>query len=571
MVSLSLIVSFGLTVLVVRIHDFVLTDVSTASQDHTRLVRLHEDLLELIHDEIQLEVTRLAKLEKLLEEVRSNQDSLVTRSSASLSSGDLNPVDYLVMLHRAILLASEFGKLLDHGIDDSENSSKLNETLKRDGESYNKHLIEHAESLLRFQRFYGIGIDHIMRAETGLESRTDEQPNYELRMNWKDCSLMGLVAYNNDLFDLATLWFQAAIDLANTAFTESKLDEKISGPTDTHEHDEWHDKMVVMLDYLAFSAYNEGKLDIAIEATKTWLRYEPNNERASSNLELYLEELNETVSVQDTTRADVINKFYSLNGTMDLEYYEPSDDLTIRTLCRERHIPNSKDTRCSTRFSLTGPHLSPELRLEVLNIEPKIVRIHDIISEQEAKLLHKLALPKLKRSTVTVEDKAITSKFRTAKTAWMSASEYPIIDKIERRLEHILKLNLNDSEPIQVVNYRFGGFYGPHLDTMRSETDSDHDKWSISERMMTILIYLNHVSQGGSTVFPRINLTVEPIERTAVVWPNLQHDGQVDPRTLHTGCPVFSGSKWIATKWPRDTMNREPLMCQLKSRQVAEL
>lgn len=91
-------------------------------------------------------------------------------------------------------------------------------------------------------------------------------------------------------------------------------------------------------------------------------------------------------------------------------------------------------------------------------------------------------------------------------------------------------------------------------------------------------MYLNDVIKGGETAFPvaddphkfhsrnysitlnkrchEANLIIKPKKGTAVMWYNhfLEHDGAdhmggADWMTLHGGCDVIEGVKWIANVW----------------------
>jgi prolyl 4-hydroxylase len=55
--------------------------------------------------------------------------------------------------------------------------------------------------------------------------------------------------------------------------------------------------------------------------------------------------------------------------------------------------------------------------------------------------------------------------------------------------------------------------------------------------------------EGGATVFPNINLRVSPVKNGALFWYNLYKNGTGHPLTLHSGCPVLLGSKWLTNKW----------------------
>jgi len=70
-----------------------------------------------------------------------------------------------------------------------------------------------------------------------------------------------------------------------------------------------------------------------------------------------------------------------------------------------------------------------------------------------------------------------------------------------------------------------------------------------SDRVATLLLYLNDVQSGGHTVFPQLSLSVKPEKGSAVFWFNLLRSGEGDMRTIHAACPVLSSSKWVANMW----------------------
>jgi prolyl 4-hydroxylase len=71
------------------------------------------------------------------------------------------------------------------------------------------------------------------------------------------------------------------------------------------------------------------------------------------------------------------------------------------------------------------------------------------------------------------------------------------------------------------------------------------------------------VEAGGSTVFPDLGVAVKPEKGACAVWYNLLRSGEGDFRTIHAGCPVLTGMKWIATKWFHEGGNEWNRSCDL--------
>ena len=82
----------------------------------------------------------------------------------------------------------------------------------------------------------------------------------------------------------------------------------------------------------------------------------------------------------------------------------------------------------------------------------------------------------------------------------------------------------------------------------------------------TLLLYLTDVEEGGETYFPwekenrlrrpgfqysncQWGIKVHPQKGDAVFFESLQPNNSLDERSLHGGCSVVSGTKYVATKW----------------------
>lgn len=177
----------------------------------------------------------------------------------------------------------------------------------------------------------------------------------------------------------------------------------------------------------------------------------------------------------------------------------------------------------------------------------------------------------------------------------------PVLDKIMERVVELTRLPreiIYGSERLQVVYYGANGHYHAHYDSethKRTDVRCCHLHDDIMEtfqkgegcrlcRYVTILYYLNNVEEGGETAFPvadntsldmeqmtasrgdfdlynlshnchKGNLVVSPRKGTAIMWYNhlLDEDsgwlGPMDDYSLHGGCDILRGEKWIANNW----------------------
>jgi prolyl 4-hydroxylase len=65
-------------------------------------------------------------------------------------------------------------------------------------------------------------------------------------------------------------------------------------------------------------------------------------------------------------------------------------------------------------------------------------------------------------------------------------------------------------------------------------------------------MYLNDVEEGGETYFRSSKLKIKPRTGKAVIWHNVNDDGELDFTSRHAALRVKKGGKWIMTKWIRE-------------------
>jgi len=212
------------------------------------------------------------------------------------------------------------------------------------------------------------------------------------------------------------------------------------------------------------------------------------------------------------------------------------------------HIPGPDLTNNPT-FIQTN-----DRRINIIAIlkSPFVVVFGNFLSECECDHLIEIAHPRLVRS-LTVNNETggdELNKARTSDGAFLTGVETPIYKRIENRISEVIRWPKEKSEPIQVLRYELGAQYEPHHDYFDpGYTGSSALLEHGGQRIATLLLYLQTPNLGGGTMFPDVDLEVKPIRGTAVFF--AYDHPHPDTKTLHGSIPVFSGEKYVATKWFR--------------------
>jgi prolyl 4-hydroxylase len=186
---------------------------------------------------------------------------------------------------------------------------------------------------------------------------------------------------------------------------------------------------------------------------------------------------------------------------------------------------------------------------------PRIVLFGNLLSPEECDRMIELSRDKLERSSVVNAETGAYDihPHRTSRGTYFNRGENELIRRIEARIAELVQFPLENGEPIQVLHYEPGGEYKPHFDYFDPKQPGNEQVLTQGgQRVATLVMYLNDVGAGGSTVFPEVGIDVLPRRGNAVYFAYCTENGVLDPRSLHGGSPVGSGEKWIATKWIRE-------------------
>ncbi|KAI8508773.1 Prolyl 4-hydroxylase subunit alpha-3 [Branchiostoma belcheri] len=370
-----------------------------------------------------------------------------------------------------------------------------------------------ALALIRLQDIYHLDMRSLTRGQLVMMSRqsdgtvvkqktvTRTEPTFTLGA--EDTVYIGDVAYDNEEYLNAVLWYLGTLDLIGQAAI-------IQNPTD----DSGPGRVSVLMklgDALTKLKQHQSALSFYRDA----LHLEPDDQLIKS----HVSEAERQVTLQGNVTVKVAKL---LKGS--IPYQEEYEDLCYHSVLQNQ--PLSSRLRCVYVGTSPQLYLSPA-RLEVLRErDPEIALYHDIISDEEAAMMRELAFRELKRSPVIDKHgKAFLSDFRVSETGWLHDNETELVSKLSRRVGYITGLN----------------------------TDSPSaESFQLSE-----------VQEGGATVFPQINLIVPAVKNAALMFRDMKRSGEFEPSSMHAGCPVLIGSKWIANKWILDCGNEFRRPCGL--------
>ncbi|XP_069747936.1 prolyl 4-hydroxylase subunit alpha-3 isoform X2 [Narcine bancroftii] len=393
-----------------------------------------------------------------------------------------------------------------------------------------------AKGLMRLQDVYALSTKGLIKGEflqiVGEEVSSIYRPSLSSTLSADDCFQIGKIAYDNKDYYHSIIWLEEAVSLFRQNLGIWNTEDQGS--------------LEEALDHLAFSHYMIGNVGHAMILSKELLQLDANNRRIAINILKYQNVLGASADAQ--TKKVVVQR-PNVTHLLTRDTYE---SLCQKLGSQPSHYQDSK-LYCSYESNLS-PHLilQPAKR-EIVSQKPYVALYHNFISDTEGKRIKKIAAPWLQRSVVASGVKQTVVDYRISKSAWLKETVDPLISKLDLRIAHLTGLNIQQpyAEYLQVVNYGIGGHYEPHFDHATSPNSSLY-KLKSGNRVATFMIYLSGVEAGGSTAFIYANFSVPVVKNAALFWWNLHKNGQGNADTLHAGCPVLVGDKWVANKWIRE-------------------
>lgn len=211
---------------------------------------------------------------------------------------------------------------------------------------------------------------------------------------------------------------------------------------------------------------------------------------------------------------------------------------------RKQYLTNKACTR-----------ITPDFR-QIESISPDsdflVGIVHDVLSLSECNLIKKLGEDKLSESYTAF--RKTPTKVRTSKDCPLDLEDKQVF-AITKKIASLVGLPVEHCEEPILVRYLPGERYEAHYDSLDLELDDPYEifRRTGGNRVITAILYLNQVDQGGDTYFTNLDLKITPKQGSVIIFQDVEKHNAAIPHPLsrHTGMPVEQGEKWIVNFWFR--------------------
>eukprot|EP00611_Tribonema_gayanum_P020701 TRINITY_DN3832_c0_g2_i2.p1 TRINITY_DN3832_c0_g2~~TRINITY_DN3832_c0_g2_i2.p1 ORF type:complete len:453 (-),score=156.53 TRINITY_DN3832_c0_g2_i2:705-2063(-) len=196
--------------------------------------------------------------------------------------------------------------------------------------------------------------------------------------------------------------------------------------------------------------------------------------------------------------------------------------------------------------------------------DSSIMLIENFVSDKECDALIAAGERTLEVATVNGATGADLSISRRAKAGVASPKlslaegEDPITDLYRRGYRFAndqtgYDMPLDGQEKFSVIKYDATDEYIPHCDG-----DCTGAPYKPGGRIATMVVYCGAAEFGGGTTFSNVDVFINGKRGQAAFFAYYDKERNVTDsgRTRHSGCPIISGTKWIATLWMRNGVSK---------------
>ncbi len=195
-----------------------------------------------------------------------------------------------------------------------------------------------------------------------------------------------------------------------------------------------------------------------------------------------------------------------------------------------------------------------------VNDEPLVCVFEEFLSDSEVEAVLAAAEPKLKQALVSAAKSGVASAGRSGSNCWVPHGYNAVIEELSLRIAEVVGIGLEYAESLQVIHYSENEQYAPHYDAWDRATERGQRCMAKGgQRMVTCLLYLSDVPEGGGTSFPNLDMEIRAKKGRMLLFHNCKQGSTVrHPDSLHGGMPVLKGEKWACNFWFRELEYQAP-------------
>lgn len=189
-------------------------------------------------------------------------------------------------------------------------------------------------------------------------------------------------------------------------------------------------------------------------------------------------------------------------------------------------------------------YLEENFKARVLNEDPYIVKINNLLNDEEIEEILALTKGKFEKSNIVIDGELVyDDRQRNSSTAYifkdgLPDNYSPVIENMIKKICYLSNCT-RDKIEMMAVRYKKGEYFGEHVDYFSDDEINVLDKGG--QRSETYFIYLNTLrkGEGGETEFTKLGIKSIPKKGDAVFWYNKDPlTGEMLPDTEHQGNPV---------------------------------
>lgn len=197
------------------------------------------------------------------------------------------------------------------------------------------------------------------------------------------------------------------------------------------------------------------------------------------------------------------------------------------------------------------------MKKEIINLKPLIYTIDNFLSDEVCDHIINICKGKFESAIVSAPNngKNIKSSIRTNNVTWLPYNTDSITKLLSASISSLVDIPIYNAEPLQVLEYKVDTKFDAHCDSYPKD-GSIKSKYCLSfggQRIVTCLMYLNDVEEGGETEFTILKKTIVPKKGKIVLFYNCDMDNyDILHLSQHKANPVKKGIKYAVNFWFRE-------------------